>query len=489
MVMRSSFQGGATHIVCLLVLVCLQSTFFSTHASTDDDTTSSTAPSLSFLLHQPFTKSFSHLEHSPCVSVFVRDGRLGCSTPDQSVAVGRLVYFNSDNSNQGDENYVMVLEDFDLTAANLQTIVGSSNLQGILVLNSTDASFTSSDATASSNTRLPSTDALYPQGYGTPSVNVNYGNVAYAWNSLGEGIRDVMDLYGVPMAYVGKTVVADSLRRAAASDTTGSSQPVLAEFQYYMGPAEMNSFECLAWRDIKNNNWNPKCLPIGGNSVWALAGKRNQNSSNNQKVILIAAGMDATSLFTETAAPGANSAASHILTVLLAAKLIGDYTMDVVDKWNMRIAFALFAGESYGFVGSRSFLRDTVSGFRCDGNLVRSRSQDETSEYGCLQPLRPSMRFASMGQIAGMIAVDQVGYALSNGILYAHYDQENEDDGEYGAKLANLLQYSGTNTFSVASSSVEGNGGGENNYPYPPSPLTSLLQISNGQVGGVVLTG
>lgn len=435
-------------------------------------------------LNQPFTSSFSRLEHAACVSVFYRDGRLGCGTADRSISVGRLASFQEgaivlNDNTKDDDNYVVVLEEFDLTANSMNTLLAAKNkghLQGVLVVNST---YAEEDATDTSSSGLPSAEPQYPQGYNTPSANVNYGNIAYAWNSVGEGVSS-LDLHGLPMAYVANAEVADSLRQESRQQQ--ATRSIQAEFNYYMGPEDMNSIECLAWKDVSNGEWNPKCLPLGGQSVWALAGKMNQGSSNNQQVVLVAAGMDATSLFHD-ATPGGNAAASHILTILMAAKLVGEYTADNVDKWTKRIAFALFQGESYGFLGSRSFLRDAVyPGFRCNGNPVRSRAKDDTSEYGCLSPLRPSLRFASMGQVAGMLAVDQVGYAVSNGMLYAHTDE----DDEYGAYLANLLKYSATSSFSVASSSVED---GDDGYAYPPSPLTSLLQLTEGEIGGAVLTG
>jgi nicastrin len=82
-----------------------------------------------------------------------------------------------------------------------------------------------------------------------------------------------------------------------------------------------------------------------------------------------------------------------------------------------------------------------------------------------------------------MLSVDQVGHAVANGILYVHADENNDSTGAF---LANVLKYCGTNDVSVASSSV-GNSG--NGFAYPPSPLTSLLSLSGGAVGGAVLTG
>lgn len=343
-------------------------------------------------------------------------------------------------------------------------------------------------------------------------VNLNYGNNAYPWNSKGEGLFEY-NLFGMPMVFVQDSEVAASLREEGQknNDNVGNSN-IMAEFNYYMGPDGITSKDCLQWKDVSTGQWNPKCLPLGGTSIWATAGSppnpannlrnrnlqtsaatdeedrelANNNNADGRNIIMITAGMDATSMFHDVS-PGANTAASNILTILMASKLIGanmnDQTLDQLPK---RIVFALFEGETYGFLGSRAFLRDfAYPGFKCNSNPVRSIPRlGEKSDYACLYPLRQSLKFADLGPIAGMLSVDQVGHAVSNGILYVHADQNND---AYGTYLAYVLKYSATSEFSVAFSSAANNN--NNGYPYPPSPLTSLLNLSGGAVGGALLTG
>lgn len=465
--------------------------------------TTAVVSSVDAALDQPFTSSYSSLQHVPCVTLFHRNGRVGCGTEDHSLQVGKLVYFQEGTlptAADTKDPYVALVEDYDLTATNLNTLSTAKDaglLKGILVLNSTSSSGNNNN-NQNQNT-FYSPDSSTPQGYGTPSDGVNYGNTAYQWNSLGQGLLDI-DLYGVAMAFVFDSTVAATLRQEAqsSSSSSGASAAIVAEFNYYMGPDNTNSVDCLGWKDISNNAWSPKCLPLAGTSVWASAGSppnpsqnvrqlassSSSSSKSSRPVIMLSAGMDSTSFFHDLS-PGANTAASNILTVLMAAKLIGTSMTDVVlDALPNRIVFALFQAESYGFSGSRRFFRDVAyPGFSCQSTLVHSAiQQGDTSGYGCLNPLRPSMRFADLGPIAGMLSVDQVGHAVANGILYVHADQNNDSYGNY---LVNLLKYCSTNSFSVAKSSAGNNGNG---YPYPPSPLTSLLQLSGGAVGGAVLT-
>jgi nicastrin len=249
-------------------------------------------------------------------------------------------------------------------------------LQGILILNSTSVQNNGGNS-------IYSPESAAPQGYDTPSAQLNYGYIQYKWNSRGEGLT-MLDFFGIPMAYVTDSAVAQSLREESQSSSSDDNHRIVAEFNYYMGPEVMNSASCLAWHDVSNDRWNPKCLPLGGTSVWAAAGS--PSVSADSPVLLVAAGMDSTGFFHDLS-PGANTAASNILTLLLAAKLIGTYVTDAdLDALPNRIVFALFQGESYGFVGSRSFLRDLAfPGFVCYSDLVRSKTKlGNSSEFGCL---------------------------------------------------------------------------------------------------------
>jgi nicastrin len=461
-------------------------------------------------LDHPFTQSFTKLSHAACVALYFRNGRVGCGTDDRSLNIGELYYFQGSLPDNRENSYVMVVEDYDLTADTIATLSAAADgkLRGVLIVNSTKSSSDGSYISGSQDTNTYLSPASKtPQGYNTPSADLNYGYNAYQWNPKGEGLLD-MNLIGMPMAYISNSDVASSLRQESQKNEGNSA--VVAEFNYYMGPDGINSKDCLQWKDAASEEWNPKCLPLGGTSVWALAGSppevnynnardrslkseqansnlQRRNLANKRSVVMLAAGMDTTSMFHD-ASPGANTAASNILAIVMASKLIGLNMNDqVLDNLPKRIALALFEGESYGFLGSRSFLRDLAyPGFKCNSAPVRAVPRlGEKSDYACLYPLRQSLKFADIGQIVGMISVDQIGHGVSDGILYVHADQKND---EYGTYLANIMKYSATSDYSVAFSSVANNNN-NNGYPYPPSPVTSLLNLSGGTYGGIILTG
>jgi nicastrin len=403
---------------------------------------------------------------------------VGCGTAENAInQEGLLVYFDGSVPQTQDQAYVAVVEDYYLTQQSLQTLIAARGglLQGILVLNST-----------SSDHKFYSPDSVYPQGYGTPSQQLQYGNYQYKWNPNGQDLF-ALDLFGVPMAYIPDSDVSDSLRQESQSNLDrleSNDDRIVASFNYYMGGDAVDSLKCLRWKDL-DGSWAPKCLPLGGTSVWATAGSPpNPNKNKNPRPVIVLSGsIDSTSMFHDLS-PGANTAASNILTLLMAAKLLGSYVSDYVfDSLASRIVIAFFQGETYGFLGSRSFLKDLM-GFQCGGTLVHSVARlGDKSEYACLNPVRPSMAFANLGKIQGMISADQVAQQVGDGVLYVHADQNNDKMGKF---LADALIYSKTSTVSVAAASVNSYNGA---YPYPSSPLTSLLHITQGAVGGAVLTG
>lgn len=461
-------------------------------------------------LEEPFQDSFKNLEHSGCYSLYYRNGRAGCSTADRETQAGPLYYYDGSKSLPADYDYVAVIEEFDLTKDTIDTIISSNSnnhLKGILVLNSTDSN-DSSD--------YFSTGPMYPLGYGTPSANIGYGNIQFPWNGNGDGLNQY-DIYGVPMAYINGWDTSYYLRNVASDGNKASG--IEAQFDYYMGPDGVNSVDCLGWHDEHDGKWNPKCLPLGGTSVWGFAGSppksyyANYQVKNNNKeeeeesdngrrrgleegngdddaaayvskkpAIVVGTSIDSTSMFHDLA-PGANEGASNTLTLLMAAYLIGQSISDgSLDALPNRIVFGFFEGEAYGYLGSRSFLRD-VMGFSCpDQYTVHSVSKNEDSELACLYPLRPSLKFKDIGNIAGMLTVDQVGIPTGEGLLYVH----NEGEGGLGTFLANCLKNTGTKYHSAIATAA---GDKADEYPYPPTPLTSLMSLSGGTYGGAVLTG
>eukprot|EP00529_Nitzschia_sp_RCC80_P018365 CAMPEP_0113486902 /NCGR_PEP_ID=MMETSP0014_2-20120614/25235_1 /TAXON_ID=2857 /ORGANISM="Nitzschia sp." /LENGTH=808 /DNA_ID=CAMNT_0000380587 /DNA_START=130 /DNA_END=2556 /DNA_ORIENTATION=+ /assembly_acc=CAM_ASM_000159 len=444
-------------------------------------------------IDEPFQSAFHNLKHSACVTLYNRFGRTGCGTADRDRSAGPIFYYggggssNSNTNNMPDSDHVAVIEEYQLTSQVVNNLIssGKGNLKGIMVLNGTQADDTNTYA---------SPGPIYPLGYSTPSEEISYGNSAFAWNPKGDGLNQY-DLYGVPLVYVNeyetssyiRSAIKDKSSSSSSSDANDDKNEIRAEFNYYMGPDGITSKECLQWVDESSGKWNPKCLPLGGLSVWAHAGSppsstSNDGNSNSKNAILFATSIDSTSMFHDIV-PGANEGASNTLTLLMAAYLLGRYVDDeTLDTLTNRIVFGFFEGEAYGYLGSRSFINDVIS-FECyDKYTARSVSKDENSDLACLSPMRPSLKFKDLGGIAATVAVDQVGLPAGDGNLMVH----NSGQGGLGTFLASVMKYTGTDSFTATDSAA---GNNANEYPYPPTAVTALMSITGGGADGAVLTG
>jgi nicastrin len=167
------------------------------------------------------------------------------------------------------------------------------------------------------------------------------------------------------------------------------------------------------------------------------------------------------------------------MAAYILGKAVDDATLDQLPN---RIVFGFFEGEAYGYLGSRRFVHDILN-FNCNDNYkVRSVAKDGNSDMACLYPMRPNMRFKDLSKIAAFLTVDQVGVPTGDGNLFVH----NSGQGGMGTFLANVMMYSGTSYFKAVASAA---GQNANQYPYPPTPLNSVLSVTDGNVGGAVLTG
>jgi len=448
-------------------------------------------------------------------------------------------------------SFVAVLEEGDYTVALLQEMIDTGSLKGVLLLANSTSTLLLSSESASQSESLTSPAPTYPRGQNTPSSNLNQDYGGYSWNPNGDALM-LESFYKIPTGYViNDPDMATYLQQIsidqshtwlthspdnnnnndnnndrsiyATSGILDSVNGVVAQFNLYMGKNDITTKQCLAWTNTNGGQWAPMCLPLGGNSVWATAGspyayqqqhQDNDNDNDNARnrnreleeenegyydqqddnqgdgkktIVMVATNMDSSSMFHDVA-PGANTAASNILALLMAAKLIGESLSDAaLDNLEKKIMFVVFQAETYGFMGSTSFLNDVVLGFQCDdglhvpanvkGSKNKNADADGTTnkqKMACLSPFRYDTDFTQLGQIDSMIAVDQIGIPTTDGTLYAHSD--NAD----GGTLSTIIT-------SLSSSSYTIQQGSANSIP--PTPLTTLLRLTDGQTGGVVLSG
>jgi nicastrin len=448
---------------------------------------------------QPFQDT-AITANAPCVSLFHRNGRVGCSASDRVASKGMLVHASTLDAAQWEvpqpwiaPPLVLVLEEQEFHLTKLQFWMQQLQqvLRGVLVLR---------NATLPSNYfRNPASP--YPLGTSSSS---------YAWNTFGDDLIE-QDMYGMPILYTLDFDTNEDIRSVAIQQTNrlvsynnlhSRAQPsqsqtiaweeleqwqdtslypaMVAELDLYMGPQVMDSPTCLEWKDADAaHTWNPKCLPLGGNSVWA-------STSNIPKpVLLVATNMDATSMFHDRS-PGANTAAANILVLAMTARLLGQVDPSILswDSLSKQVVLAAFQGENFGRIGSMSFLQDSFfPGFQCQSSHFVSTStpHSQPPQAACLYPLRHDLAFTSLASngIDSMIAVDQLGLLQTSNTFYIH-DNAVGTSQNWIDILSNLSSMD--DSWNITQSSTS--------QTTPPSaPLLSLQQLSTNSVGGVLLTG
>lgn len=135
----------------------------------------------------------------------------------------------------------------------------------------------------------------------------------------------------------------------------------------YMGPDSMDSPTCLGKK---------ACLPLGGQSVWSIAGKPDARSK-----ILIATGMDALTDFYGDRGDSYN-AGVRVSVLLAIAEALSSIELSNATS---QVLIAFFEGENWGRLGSRSFVSD-LQNFQCLQEI--SREDSPINDRLCTSPLR-----------------------------------------------------------------------------------------------------
>ncbi|XP_050440405.1 nicastrin [Adelges cooleyi] len=123
--------------------------------------------------------------------------------------------------------------------------------------------------------------------------------------------------------------------------------------------AAVDSKTCIRRTVMSYENIRPIkfCDPLGDKNVyWSL--KELAASTPNKSVAIVAARLDATSMFQDLA-PGALSTATSIVTLLATAKFISEILpYDEAKNYSNNIMFMLFNGEAYDYIGSSRVVYD-----------------------------------------------------------------------------------------------------------------------------------
>lgn len=125
------------------------------------------------------------------------------------------------------------------------------------------------------------------------------------------------------------------------------------------------------------------CLPLGGKSIWSTL--EPLSSKAPKPIILVTSTIDSTSMF-HNHAPGMGNIAGVI--ALVSAELALKQVKAELSNLPYDIVFAIFNGETYGYLGSRKLVHD-LQNFECQ--------QYDNEIYGqCNDPFAVSTEFTKI---------------------------------------------------------------------------------------------
>ena len=314
---------------------------------------------------------------------------------------------------------VFVLEPEDFRRATVRALLALPATQGLLVLWGTPA-------------RPQSPEATVPNaGYGTER--------GFAWNAAGDGLAHEAFRRPIWLAHAN---VSATVRACALANANRTAYPKYGAVFFTTMSAGTDTETCLR---------REKCLPLGGQSVLSsLAPLRsgsgssdvgdgdgdngdfnnnknngngngngngsnsnesnedNSESSNNdddneRETIFATARLDSTAFFHDLV-PGADAYTSG-LVALLAAEIALHEHLGPAGAAALRhdIVFAYFQGEAYGYLGSRTYVRDLAT-FACT-------SPNADNPDACDRPYMASTQFLAprLARTAAVVDAGQVG--------------------------------------------------------------------------------
>lgn len=221
-----------------------------------------------------------------------------------------------------------------------------------------------------------------------------YPNNAHEWNVNGDGLNFISLRF--PIFALDDEWSEFTLRKAYENIADPSTPQWHADFALPMAAnSDQNAHTCL-----RRSN----CDPLGGRNVWSSIESKNQ--IENQSIMFVS-NFDGNAFFHDLATAADVAAAGP--AVLLGAL---DVLSHLPIEFEKKLVFALFTGESWGLIGSRSFVKD-IDSFECQQPVVDDR---------CSQPFRSSMSFSqlSLDRISSVIEVSQIAALSPNAPLYIH---------------------------------------------------------------------
>jgi nicastrin len=400
-----------------------------------------------------------------CVRLLsTRHGEIGCTSPKHGVR-GTLIGVHTVRDLEAllngtaigghtelllEHSYVALLAGRFLNAHYLAQLNSAAHISGAIFILGDNESMTS--ANQNRNRKDDHENEWSPE-------MVNPNESSWPWNSDGDGSLwcrfDALAVFGV----------SESEARAAR---------LMERAQLDEGwSAELNAF-MWATDSVETCLRRGHCDPVGGQSVYAALGDAamRRGPTPDKPTLLFATRIDAFAFFQQMAR-GADSALSGMATLVAAVDALArsDTALQRIEAAPRQVMLAFFDAESFGYAGSRRFVRD-VRSFRCD---VRP---DDRPDASCKHPYKYSLQFANLtlDAIEAIVDVQQVGIRSSPPMLHMHSPTSQRGSAALARVVDTIERLASAGTLGVSSSLAD-------RLP----PTSALAFVSNGTMPATVV--
>ncbi|XP_037537832.1 nicastrin [Nematolebias whitei] len=307
-------------------------------------------------------KIYVNLNHSsPCVRLLNATHQIGCQS-SLSGDVGVLHLLESEENldwvlrTGPNPPYVVILESPLFTRSIMMKLKnGSSRVAGVVAV----APITNPpDGFSPHNTCPNENTGVYSEDYDPTLAHCN----VTVWNPLGNSLS--YEEFDFPIFSIKDDNDTQVIRQCYMDhnrplDGSAPRYPLCAMQLFSHMSAVTDTVTCIRRSSI-NFSLNPEdvCDPLGDFNVWASTNPLNNTAKGHkagETVIIAAARIDSRSFFFDVA-PGAESTAAGLVTLLAAANALRNFTQD--NQLNRTILYTFFHGETFDYIGSSRMVYD-----------------------------------------------------------------------------------------------------------------------------------
>ena len=379
--------------------------------------------------------------YQPCIQLANATHQIGC-TSDMKGNRGVIHLINIPDDlnwliNKGPHSpYVPLIDAPMFTEPTMKRLMESKKISGALVILK-NSSVTKTHFSSSLPSDPFSPDQSCPlDNFGVYKGNNEYGGCKKVkWNKPGNGMSLVY--YGIPIFALSDHIEIDRIKECAVRynyNGTVERYPLCGiEIKDFMFAAK-DTPTCKRKSEMANPIWSTYCDPLGDYNVFGTLYPMVKDLEKDD-IVMVSSRLDSTGFFHDLA-PGADNGVTGIVTLLAAARALGDYKRSRLMKGkeeNLKpIMFTFFNGEVWDYIGSSRMVWDMENG--------RFPYPDERKDMfnGTIDD-STSISKINMSHIGYFLEISQLGLD-HNGGMFAHSDPISQRSSIVREKVDTIMK-------------------------------------------------